>query len=199
MKIGLFGGSFNPVHNGHINIAKSYMEHLKLDKILFIPTALPPHKTNAHLIDGVHRINMLHLAFSDLNNMQVSDIEFTLKEKSYTFNTVTLLKEMYPNDDFYLIIGSDQFFNFKSWYKCQELLQMVTLCTASRLEREYHKLVEFAQNDDVISKCKYIISSFPVVEVSSSQIRSMIKNGECISHLVPQSVDKYIKDNNLYV
>lgn len=199
MKIGLFGGSFNPVHNGHINIAKRYIEHLQLDKILFIPTALPPHKTSAHLIDGSHRINMLNLAFADLDNMQVSDIEFTLKEKSYTFNTVTLLKQLYPDDDFYLIIGSDQFFNFKSWYKYQELLEMVTLCTASRIESEYDRLVHFAKNDDVISKCKYIISSFPVVEVSSSQIRAMIKNGECISHLVPNSVDNYIKDNNLYV
>lgn len=199
MKIGLFGGGFNPVHNGHINLAKCYMDYLKLDKIIFIPTAMPPHKTDADFVSGSHRINMLTLAVEDIDNVQVSDIEFTLTEKSYTYNTVCLLKQIYPDDDLYLIIGSDQFFNFKTWYRYQELLQMVTLCTASRLEQELHKLEDFAKNDQVISECNYIVSSFPVVEVSSSQIRQMAREHQDISHLVPPAVDKYIKDNKLYV
>lgn len=199
MRIGLFGGAFNPVHNGHINLAKCYIDSLKLDKFIFIPTANPPHKTDAEFVSGEHRINMLKLAIDGIDNAEISDVEFNLEGKSYTYNTVTYLKKIYPDDDFYLIIGADQFFNFKTWYRYQDLLKMVKVCTAAREEKQYNELKAFAQSDEVISKADYVISNIPVYVVSSSQIRMLVKNNESVLEYVPKGVDKYIKDNDLYV
>ena len=199
MKIGLFGGAFNPVHNGHINLAKSYIDNLKLDKFIFIPTANPPHKSSSGLAKDKDRINMLNLAISSIDNAIVSNIEFKLDGKSYTYNTVCELKKIYPDDDFYLIVGADQFLNFKNWYKYKELLNMVTLCTAAREKSQYDELKRFYENDDIMSKYDCVVANIPVYVVSSSQIRDLIKNNNSVNNYLPSDVSKYIKDNNLYV
>lgn len=196
MKIGIFGGAFNPIHNGHLHLAECYFNHLALDKIIFIPTALPPHKTAEHLISGVDRINMLNLAIKDNSAYSISDIEFHRDCKSYTYDTICELRKIYPNDDFYLIIGSDQFLYFQNWYRAEEILNMVTVVTSAREENEYNDLCEFRRMHENMRSS--IISNFDVVEVSSSQIRERIKENGDISDLVPKSVEKYIKDKNLY-
>lgn len=197
MRIGIFGGAFNPIHNGHLHLAECYFNQLALDKIIFIPTALPPHKTAEHLISGEDRINMLNLAVGGNSAYSVSDIEFHRDGKSYTYDTICELIKTYPNDDFYLIIGSDQFFYFQNWYKAEEILKTVTVVTSAREENEYNALCDFRQMHENMRSS--IISNFDVVEVSSSQIRGRIKENKDISGLVPKSVAEYIKDNNLYV
>lgn len=197
MKIGIFGGAFNPVHNGHLNLALCYKKSLSLDKIIFIPTSVPPHKTAEHLVLPQDRINMLKLAVSNDSFYEISDIEFKRQGKSYTFDTLCELKKIYQNDDFYLIIGSDQYLYFKNWYRFDEILKMVTVVTASREENEHKKMLDFKANNNELRDT--IVSSFDVVEVSSSQIRQMVKNGEDISDLVPPSVAEYIKEHRLYV
>ena len=117
MRIGIFGGAFNPVHNGHINLAKSYIESLSLDKLLVIPTANPPHKTALGLADKEDRLTMLSLAFSGVNKTEISDIEFRRTDKSYTYETIKELRKLYSCDDFFLIIGEDQFLSFDKWYQ----------------------------------------------------------------------------------
>jgi nicotinate-nucleotide adenylyltransferase len=197
MKIGIFGGAFNPVHNGHIALAENYLNSLSLDKILFIPTSVPPHKTSQGLVSGRDRLNMLQLAIGNDDKFEVTDIEFKREGKSYTYDTINELKKIYPNDDLFLIVGSDQFFNFNTWYRADDILNSVTVITASRELNEYNALLEFkAQNNNMKNT---IVSNFNVVKVSSSEIREKIKNGENINDLVPKAVADYIKENNLYV
>lgn len=195
MKIGIFGGAFNPVHNGHIALAKHQCDALGLDKLLLIPTANPPHKSNVGLIDGQYRVDMLKLAFSDFDNVEISTIEFKSEEKSYTYDTLTKLKKVYPNDELVLLIGSDQLFYFKKWYKYAEILDMVSVSAVVRLKNEVEKAKAFIKEE----KLDISLTLQPPFEVSSTEIREKVKNGEDISHLVPVSVANYIKERGLYV
>ncbi|MBR3148737.1 MAG: nicotinate (nicotinamide) nucleotide adenylyltransferase [Eubacterium sp.] len=197
MRIGIFGGAFNPVHNGHLNLAKCYLEMLRLDKILFVPTSVPPHKSSDGLISGEHRIKMLRLATAQNKRYEVSDIEFWRTGKSYTFDTIKTLQSVYPSDKFYLITGSDQYLYFENWYRADDILKMVTLVTAARENDEYEKMLEFKNQNENLKNS--IISRFDIVEVSSTDIRQRVKNGDTISGLVPPPVEEYIRENNLYV
>lgn len=198
MRIGIFGGAFNPVHNGHINLAKSYFESLSLDKLLIVPTANPPHKTAVGLASEDDRLNMLSLAFKDMDKVELSDIEFQREEKSYTYDTIKELRKIYPNDELFLIIGDDQFLSFDKWYKYKELLSEVVLCTAAREENKREEIIDFAET--LLSKNQnYFLADFEPVVVSSSEIREKIKKNEDISALVPAEVSEYIKDKGLYI
>lgn len=198
MRIGIFGGAFNPVHNGHINLAKSYLKSLSLDKLFIIPTAVPPHKTAMGLADGKDRINMLSLAFRGIEGTEISDIEFKTNEKSYTYNTVKEIRKTYSDDEIFLIIGEDQFLSFDKWYKYEEILSEVVLCTAAREENKREEIISFAEKllDD---NSNYYLADFEPIVVSSSEIREMIKNGEDVSDFLPENVYNYIKDKGLYV
>jgi nicotinate-nucleotide adenylyltransferase len=148
-KIGVFGGAFNPVHNGHINLALHYLNELELDKILFIPTASPPHKSDDDFAPKEDRINMLSLAISSFDKFEISDIEFKLTGKSYTYLTLSELEKIYENAEFHLIIGADQMLHFDKWYKYKEILSLVTLCTSAREdEKEKAEILSFASRLD---------------------------------------------------
>ncbi len=194
MKTGIFGGAFNPVHNGHLALAEHYKKSLSLDRIIFIPTADPPHKSSDGLIDGRDRINMLNLC---VGNEVVSDMEFKHDGKSYTYLTLCELKEAYPDDEFYLIIGADQFFYFEKWYRFEDIMSLLTVVTAAREKYQYEKMLKFKAEHPKLSDV--IVSEFDVVDVSSSQIREMIKNGLDVSNLIPEKVNEYIKEHRLYV
>lgn len=196
MRIGIFGGAFNPVHNGHLNLADIYYKELRLDKLIFIPTAKPPHKSDNDLISGEDRVNMLTLAIGD-RPYEISSIEFDRCEKSYTYDTVIELKKLYFDDELFLIIGADQFLTFNYWYRYKELLSMVTLCTSAREnEDEKNALCKFAKELGVADN--YYVSSAPVMRVSSSEIRDKIKNKEDVSSLLPQNVLNYITEKGFY-
>ena len=199
MKIGIFGGAFNPIHNGHLALAENYYNSLKLDKIIFIPTSVPPHKTADYLVSQNDRLEMVRLAISDNSSFDVSDIEFHRQGKSYTYDTLLSLNELYPDSEIYLIIGADQFLTFHLWYKYKEILDMVTLCTSAREnEQEKRELYDYAKSLDGLKRDKYFIADYPVIRLSSSEIRDKIKNGEDISSLVPKRVSNYIFEKGLY-
>lgn len=196
MKIAVFGGAFNPVHNGHVNLAEKYIQLLQPDKLLIIPTANPPHKANNNFVSENHRLNMLELAFEENSRAEISDMEFKMQGKSYTYNTVCEIKRHYNNAEIYLIIGEDQFLYFNKWYKYQQLLDNVTLCTAQRNRDKAQKMKQFADN---VLQCKnYILADFEPVVVSSSEVREKLKNNEKVNDLIPQSVLNYIYENGLY-
>lgn len=198
MRIGVFGGAFNPVHNGHINLAQSYLESLSLDKLLIIPTAVPPHKTAAGLASEEDRLNMLSLAFHNFEKIEISDIEFKRKGKSYTFDTIAELRNTYQNDEIFLIIGEDQFLSFNKWYRFEDLLSQVVLCTAARNENKRDEISAFA--DMLLNgKSNYYLADFAPIVVSSSEIREKIKNSADVSSLLPDDVYNYIKNKGLYV
>ncbi len=190
MKIGIFGGTFNPVHNGHINLVKNFKRELTLDKVLIIPTATPPHKQAEQLASGEDRLQMCSLAFKGL--AEVSDTEISRGGKSYTVNTLETLKEIYKDDTFYFLVGSDMLLSFKRWYRWEDILAMCTLCAADRNNEET------CRDADAEFFKKVIFCDFPKTVVSSSEIREKIKKGEDISSLVPQEIELYIKEKGLY-
>ncbi|MBE6740987.1 MAG: nicotinate (nicotinamide) nucleotide adenylyltransferase [Ruminococcaceae bacterium] len=197
MKTGIFGGAFNPVHTGHIRLALNYLNSLKLDRIIFIPTSVPPHKSGSEFVSFEDRANMLSLAIGGRAEFEISDIEFKREGKSYTYDTLCELKKLYPDDELFLIMGSDQFLYFNCWYKAQEIADMATICTAARNGEDYKKLIDFKNENAYL--CNAIITDFSVFDISSSELRNMIKNNESISKFVPEAVEKYIKENKLYV
>lgn len=197
MKIGLYGGAFNPVHNGHLALAEHFKNALEFERLIFIPTHVPPHKSGDGLVSGEHRINMLSLALSGLEYCSVSDIEFRREGKSYTYDTVCELKKIYPDDEFFLIVGADQYFDFQKWYRADDILRQVTVCSAARENNQYRQMLEYKSKHDNMQNT--VVCNFDVTEISSSKIRNMISTGQSVSEFVPDSVLRYIKENNLYV
>ncbi len=196
MKLGIFGGAFNPVHNGHIHLAKSYIEYLDLDLLLVVPTADPPHRQGIGFAGRQERLDMLCAAFSEVERVSISDMEFRRGGKSYTYDTVNELKAEYPGADMYLLLGEDQLLKFEEWYRYRDILNDVTLCAAARGENSRKALAAFSAEH--FTAGKVIIADFEPVVVSSSEIRDKIKNNFDISGLVPERVLDYINEKGLY-
>ncbi len=196
-KIAIFGGTFNPIHNGHLNLISSFQKELNFDEVLLIPTNVPPHKETIGLVSKEHRIEMCRLATREINNITISEIEFQREEKSYTYITLLQLKKEYNDAKFYLIIGSDMFLSLKTWYNFDELKKMAVFCTACRKENEFKKIKMFAEElASEGAECQ--ILNIDIYELSSTQVREKIMFEEEYSHLIPASVFEYIKKENLY-
>ncbi len=196
-KIAIFGGSFNPVHNGHINICKWCQEEYNFDEILLIPTNIPPHKVATDMLSGEHRVNMLKLATNELDFVTISDIELKEEGVSYTYLTIEKLKKIYPNDMLYLIIGSDMLFTFDKWVNYSQILENVTLISGARHENEYQNLLDKKDSFGKL-KDKINIINLDIKDISSTDIRDIIKNDVLIEDKISLEVFNYIKENNLY-
>lgn len=191
MKIGVFGGTFNPPHNGHVRLAKAAADELKLDKLLVIPSCIPPHKIAAKLADGQERLEMCRLAFSCDPRFEVSPMELERGSRSYTVETLRELKALYPDSELYFIVGSDMLESFDKWYLWQEILSLSVLCAASREEGYSPDLSRFGKLAERIK----IITLDPL-EVSSTQIRNSA--GEVSPELIDPKVAAYIREHGLY-
>lgn len=142
-KTGIFGGAFNPVHNGHVRLAEEAVKQLKLRRLLIIPTYVSPHK-HTDLAPYEDRAEMCRRAFGHIPGVEVSDIEVRLGGTSYSINTVRALKEMYPNEQFFLLIGGDMLFSFDKWYKYESLLKETKVCAAARDGDSLADMMEYA-------------------------------------------------------
>lgn len=194
-KTGIFGGAFNPVHNGHVNLAREAIEQLKLRKLLIIPTYESPHKATK-LLPFDTRMEMCRLAFegiSDKCEVTVSDIERKMGGVSYTINTIRELAGQCPEAQFYLLIGGDMLFSFREWYKYESILKESKVCAVARGGDSFTDMLEFAAE---MGRVKVLPTS--IVDVSSTEIREKLAAGKDISELVPQSVAEYIAANDLY-
>ena len=183
MKIGLFGGAFNPIHLGHIKIAKEAIRQMSLDKLIIIPTGNAPHKKETE-ISREHRFNMAQIAFKDEKKIEVSDYELNREEISYSADTVEHFKMLYPNDKLFFIIGDDSYNNLSSWREPQRILDASTLLV---FEREGAEILPPA-----------VKINMERIEISSSEIRDNIYKGKDFINLLPKSVFNYIIENNLY-
>lgn len=200
MRIGIFGGTFNPPHFGHKNLAMQIKNMAELDKIVIIPSFVPPHKQTDQLASGEHRIKMCELMFSE-DIFSVSDMEINRQGKSYTIDTLIELKEKYPNDELYLIIGSDMLLSFHEWKSYKDILSLVKLCVASRKEEiSLDTLSSYALNTLGLDKDKQeiIIADIEPIETSSTSVREMIKYGLDNSDLTSREVFDYARINLLY-
>lgn len=206
MNTAIYGGAFNPVHNGHLHLIEELCcadaGPAIIDRLILVPTAIPPHKSSSGLADGSDRINMLRLAVDGLpcaDKIEISTIEFESSDKSYTYITLKKLKRIYPDDKFFLLMGSDQFLSFKSWYAYKKIVQLAEICAITREDSEQDAVSRFLHdNQDVFLHRASIMTSNPVI-VSSTDIRNRVRAGESISTLVPPPVEKYIREHGLYV
>lgn len=199
-KIGIFGGTFNPPHKAHRYLAKEMKRCAELDKIIIIPTFVPPHKQTTHLQSGSDRLEMCKRNFFE-SYFEISDIEIIRQGKSYTVDTLEALRKKYPNDELFLIIGSDMLLSFHQWYRYRDILSLATLCVASREDEvSFGTLVEYAETTLGKSREKgeIIISKIPPVELSSTLIRKKIADGADVSDLLCAEVFNYIKEKGLY-
>ena len=201
MKIGFFGGTFNPIHNAHIKISKEFAIEAELDKVIFIPAFVSPFKIGDPYyfhIDTYHRVKMVQLAIANIPGFEMDDFEIRKGGVSFTFDTVNYLKQNYSDDRIYMLIGSDQAAFFDKWKNWMDILKNVQLCIATRPNTL--KADEKAYITKLLSVEEHVPVwlNTPLMPVSSSNIRNMIKNGEDASPFLPEKVYKYIKLNELY-
>lgn len=188
-RVGIFGGTFDPIHLGHLITTQYVLEQRKLDKIIFIPCYISPHKTNQNSSNPVHRLNMLRLAIEGIPYFELSDYEIRKGNISYTYDTILELKKTYHYIE--LIIGYDNLIVFDKWNKPDEILDLAKLVVMKRII-----------DKDAEIKNKYfekaIILNTPTIEISSTDIRERVKNKLPIDFLVPKKVKEYIIQNKLY-
>lgn len=199
MKIGVYGGTFNPIHLGHLNILDEFAERLHLDEVWLIPTGTPPHKESPHLASSEHRLAMCELAVKDCHaKVVVSRMETDRAGKSYTSDTLRELHETHPHDELCFLMGEDMFLTLHNWVRPQVICDCATLCAAPRSEDGLARLTEQKARLEELFSARCVINPIPYLSVSSTEIRERITKGESLSNLVPESVERYIYEHGLY-
>nr|WP_321232694.1 nicotinate (nicotinamide) nucleotide adenylyltransferase [uncultured Psychroserpens sp.] len=191
MKIGLYFGTFNPIHVGHLTIANHLAEHSDLDKIWFVVTPHSPFKKKNSLLDNRQRYEMVYRATEDYNKLEPSDIEFNLPQPNYTINTLTYLQEKYPKYEFSLIMGEDNLKSFHKWKNYELILEHHEIYVYPRISKG-HIETQF-DNHKKIHKIEA-----PIMELSSTFIRKSIKEGKNIRPMLPEHVWTYLDEMNFY-
>lgn len=184
MRIGIFGGSFNPVHTGHLIIAEYVREQCSLDKILFVPVGIPSHRKD-DLLSYEKRVELLELAIKNNSAFEISNIEKGIS--SYTYETYLKLKEKYPNDKLFEIIGEDSFAYLEEWKYYDKMMSEINFIVFRRGE------LKFSSNASQIN-----LLNNPQIDISSTMIRENINAGTSIKYLLPEEVENYILRNNFY-
>jgi nicotinate-nucleotide adenylyltransferase len=189
MKTGLFFGSFNPIHVGHMVLANYMISFTDLDEVWFVVSPHNPHKEKSTLLGQNHRLQMVRIAVEDHPKMKASNIEFKLSQPSYTINTLTHLREKYPKKDFCLILGMDNLQTFDKWKNYEQILK-------------HHALYVYPRQGSVGDKFKdhphVHITEAPVIEISSSFIRAAIASNKEVSSFMPERVAQYVMEMNFY-
>lgn len=214
-RLGIFGGTFNPVHYGHLAAAEVVRDRLRLDRILFIPTFIPPHK-DEELPSAVQRLEMVRLAISGNQHFKVSDIEIKRGGRSYTIDTITELHQHYAGAEFFFITGVDSFLEIKTWKDWERLLSRCTFVVLSRDGYQFRDLdrlglfgsvaTELAGLDGRRSEqvkltagdASVLLERIPFYEISSTDIRERVRRGRSIKYCLPDPVEHYIIENKLY-
>lgn len=196
-RVAIFGGTFNPIHLGHINLCQECGKHIYLDKVILIPTNIPPHKETNQLADDYHRLQMCQLAVQGNCWFEVSDLEIKRKGVSYTIHTIEKLKQQHSDWKLYFLIGSDMLFMFHKWYQYQKILEQVDLIVGAREPKEYERMVAYTQK--ILKNHQNIhiihIQPFPV---SSTKIRQLIQQNQPVKKYLPSNVFDYIQQHHLY-
>lgn len=193
MKIGLFGGSFDPVHNGHLKIAEWTKNKLSLDKIIFIPAANPPHKLGAVIASAEHRLKMTQLAIENHPDFEISDVEILRKGISYTIDTINYYRDKFglgPNQLF-LLIGGDSLIDLPFWRCPDEIIERCTVVVFQRPGADLSAVPGFIANHVKILET-------PLIDISSTSIRERIAAEKTISDMIPHDVVTYIDNKGLY-
>lgn len=196
MKIAIYGGAFNPVHNEHINIVLAAKEKLGLDKVIVVPTAISPHKRTCMTAGGRERLQMCRLAFEDIEGVEVSDYELKRGGISYSYVTCRHFRKLYKDDELYFIIGADMLKSFRYWREPEEILKCVTLAVCARENEDELKtyIKEFRRT----FKSETVDFGYVGKAVSSTRVRALAALGEDTAGYVPEKIRQYIKKKELY-
>jgi len=213
-RIGLFGGTFNPVHSGHLNAAEIVQKRFLLDKILFIPSYIPPHKDTAEIASPSHRLKMVEIALSGFSHFVSSSLEIDAKEKSYSIITINRIKKLYPKSWIFFILGVDAFLEVDTWKDHEQLLEKCFFVVISRpgylldkakkiLEGKYReKMYKLSKSESVKDEMLFSFRIFLLpldgLDIASTEIRGRIKKGDSIKGMVSERVEAYIRKNRLY-
>ena len=198
-RVGIYGGTFAPIHNGHVSAAKAFMEQMKLDYLFIIPTYLPPHKQIDESDDPIHRLRMCELAFEGVDGVVISDLEIKRGGKSYTYDTLAALSR--PDARLFLLCGTDMVLTFDRWYRSEDIFK---LCYPTYVRREQDPLLdsmivakigEYYQKYGVMFR-KIVVD--PIV-LSSTDIRNAVKENKDVSGMISPEVENYIKEHRLYL
>ncbi len=192
MKVGLFFGSFNPIHVGHMVLANYMLAFTDLDRIWFVVSPHNPLKKKSSLLDEKQRLHLVNLAIGDNNKLKASNIEFKLPQPSYTINTLAHLKEKHPQNEFVLIMGADNLQSFHKWKNYEEILKQYELYVYPRIQSSSEK-AELKFNS---TKIKMV--NAPVIELSSTLIREAIKEKKDVRYFMPEAVGQYIQEMHFY-
>ncbi len=193
----VFGGTFNPIHSGHIEIIEKALSLYSTEKILVIPTSLPPHKISIDLASDADRFEMCKLATQEFENVEVSNIELVRGGKSYTFDTLNQIKKLYPDNNISIICGGDMVVTFNEWYRYKDILNLAEIIAVRRVgidNSAFNKSV-----CDLINLGGRIqVLEGEISEISSTEIRENLNNTEYLNRFLPPKVCNYILENNLY-
>lgn len=225
MRIGLFGGTFNPIHMGHLCVTKEVKEGFSLDKIYLIPAAVPPHKLQTHIVDAADRYEMIRLAVSDSQGLsdfvEVSDVELKRKGPSFSIDTISdFVSKLPENTEFYFIVGCDAFLEIDTWKSYEDLLGLVSFIVMSRPDadsldcpamwKNIEKYIKYKVSEDYIysydKDCFTHVKKKPIylfkvtpIDISSTMIRRYVGKQKDIHLFVTENVEKYIKKKGLYL
>lgn len=212
MKIGIIGGTFNPIHLAHLRIAEEVRDRLALDRVIFIPAARPPHKEQGDYLDFGHRLAMVELAIGDNPAFAASSLEEELGGTSYSVHTLTELRSRYPGDELFFIIGSDSFRDISSWYRYSEIFSLCNLAVVERPEATITDLTaplpvavaaEFCYDSAALRLTHrsgfsvYYLAGIPLA-ISSSEIRRLARQGRSLRYLLHEKVAGYIEEKRIY-
>lgn len=188
MKVGLYFGSFNPIHVAHLIIANHILNETDIEKVWFIISPQNPFKTESNLLNEYHRLHLVRLAIENDNRMKSSDIEFNLPKPSYTINTLIYLEEKFPEHDFTILMGSDSFQNFHKWKNYDAIIKNYTIYVYMRPGFEVRNHIN----------AKLIVVDAPLLQISATQIRKYIKESKSIRYIVPEKVLEEIEKGGYY-
>lgn len=190
LKIGLFGGSFDPVHNAHLKLAQAAMKELGLGKVIFIPAKYPPHKLGKKLAPAARRVRMLSAALKGCPHFTISRLELNKNRPAYTYQTAAVFKKMFPKAKLYFIIGTDSFVELNTWKNIDKLLETIQFVSGKRPGVKPKRRAPYAD------RVKMLKAKLPAV--SSTQVRKLASEGKTLKGLVPAAVEKIINNCGLY-
>lgn len=200
MKVGILGGTFDPVHWGHIGIAIDARKRFGLEKVLFIPALIPPHKVGREISEPGRRLEMLRLALEPYEEFEYSDIEILRSGRSFTIDTIESLRSASPGDEFFMIIGADNMPDFKSWHRVHDLVGVCAFILVARpeyeLDLERALAPDFSPEEIALLGRHILADSF--YDIAARDIRRLCEIGQSVRHLVPPPVADYIEQNHLY-
>jgi nicotinate-nucleotide adenylyltransferase len=213
LRLGLLGGTFNPIHLGHLRGVEAVREVFELERVYFVPAAVPPHKNEKIEVSAAHRFEMARLAIEDNPGFRISDIELTREGKSYSIDTLHHFRKQYPGAELYFVVGLDSFLEVMTWKRYQDLFSVCHFVVLNRIGSERGKLKALASHPfwaefrHLGGEKQWIYSPSglsthfldrPLMDISSSEIRERIRGGRSVRYMMQEKVEAYVNENGFY-